>query len=88
MKKLRHQFILVTLLSAALYLTACKGNSTGQTGGAQADSGQTNVGNSGATDSAHTSASGGSPQSGGTSGTDTSTTGGGVTAPTVDSTKN
>jgi hypothetical protein len=70
----------------ALSLSACKGN--GKTGGAQADSGATNVGNSGPTDSAAMSAGSGSPQAVGTSGTDTSGNGKGTTNPTSDTLKN
>ncbi|RFZ82748.1 hypothetical protein DYU05_11280 [Mucilaginibacter terrenus] len=80
-------YLLVMIAAAMLLLTACKGNNTGQTGGAQADSGQTNVGSSGATDSAAIGSGAGSPQQGGTSGSDTSSNGKGVATPTVDSTK-
>lgn len=41
----------IMMAAALLFFAACKGNS-GQTGGAQADSGQTHVGNSGPADSA------------------------------------
>jgi hypothetical protein len=44
-------YLVIMLAAALLFFTACKGN-TGQTGGAQADSGQTHVGNSGPADSA------------------------------------
>jgi hypothetical protein len=69
---------------AAISLSACNGNSTGKTGGAQADSGATNLGNSGATDSSAASASSGTPMQTGTSGTDTSGNGKGTTNPTTD----
>jgi hypothetical protein len=69
----------------ALSLSACKGNS--KTGGDQADSGATNPGNSGATDSAAISAGSGSPAAVGTSGTDTSGNGKGTTNPTSDTLK-
>lgn len=72
--------------AAALSLSACKGNN--KTGGDQPDSGATNVGNSGATDSAAVSAGSGSPQATGTSGTDTSGNGKGTTNPTSDTLKN
>ena len=72
--------------AAALSLSACKGNN--KTGGDQPDSGATNLGNSGATDSAAVSAGSGSPQAVGTSGTDTSGNGKGTTNPTSDTLKN
>ncbi|OOQ61320.1 hypothetical protein [Mucilaginibacter pedocola] len=43
-------FLMIILAAVLLFFTACKGN-TGQTGGAQADSGQVHVGNSGPADS-------------------------------------
>ena len=82
MKKL---FVYV-FVAAALSLSACKGNN--KTGGDQADSGATNVGNSGPTDSAAVSAGSGSLQAVGTSGTDTSGNGKGTTNPTSDTLKN
>ncbi|AMR30959.1 hypothetical protein A0256_05715 [Mucilaginibacter sp. PAMC 26640] len=45
-----HSYLLILLASVLLCFSACKGT-TGQTGGAQADSGQTHVGNSGPADS-------------------------------------
>ncbi len=44
-------YLVIMVAAALLFFTACKGN-TGQTGGAQADSGQIHVGNSGPADSA------------------------------------
>jgi hypothetical protein len=80
--------VLVNLFAVSVIcISACKGNSTGETGGAQADSGQNNVGNSGATDSSATSASSGTPMQTGTSGTDTSGNGKGTTNPTTDTLK-
>lgn len=43
-------FFIIMLAAVLAFFTACKGN-TGQTGGAQADSGQVHVGNSGPADS-------------------------------------
>ncbi|MBD1363447.1 hypothetical protein IDJ77_06465 [Mucilaginibacter sp. ZT4R22] len=43
-------YLVIMLAAALLFFAACKGN-TGQTGGAQAASGQTHVGNSGPADS-------------------------------------
>jgi hypothetical protein len=73
------------LICVGFSLSACKGNS--KTGGDKPDSGSTNVGNSGATDSAAVSAGSGSPAAIGTSGTDTSRNGKGTTNPTSDSLK-
>lgn len=73
---------------AAISISACKGNSTGKTGGAQADSGATNMGNSGAADTARAAVGAGGPTKTGTSGTDTSSTGNGAATPTVDTVKN
>ncbi|QXV66048.1 hypothetical protein FPZ42_17415 [Mucilaginibacter achroorhodeus] len=83
---MRKLFIYLAVL-AVTSLAACKGNSTGQTGGAKADSGATNVGSSGATPDSAGQSGTSSPTPAGTSGTDTSTTGKGVTNPTVDTTK-
>lgn len=83
MKKI---FAYSAIILATTCFAACKGN-TGQTGGAQADSGQTNVGSSGAADSVEVSAGSGTPQPVTTGGTDTSSIGKGATAPTVDTTK-
>jgi hypothetical protein len=80
MKKLFVYLFAVIALSTA----ACKGNSSGQTGGAQADSGST--GSSGAADST-ISAGSGSPTPTGTSGTDTSGNGNGTTNPSGDTIK-
>lgn len=44
-------YLVIMLAAALLFFTACKGN-IGQTGGAQADSGQKHIGNSGPADSA------------------------------------
>jgi hypothetical protein len=66
-------------------ITSCKGNSSGQTGGAQADSGT--AGSSGVTDSSAMSAGSGSPTPVGTSGTDTSGNGKGTTNPIADTVK-
>lgn len=66
----------------AITFASCKG--ADKTGGAQADSGQTNVGNSGAADNTATS---GTPPQTGTSGTDTSGNGKGTTNPTADTLK-
>jgi len=79
MKKLFVYLFAVVAFSAA----SCKGNSTGQTGGAQADSGQTNVGSSGASDTSSSTA----PAQTGTGGTDTSGNGKGTTNPTADTLK-
>ena len=83
MKKI---FAYTAIILATTCFAACNGDS-GQTGGAQADSGQNNVGSSGATDSLQVSAGSGTPQPVSSGGTDTSSNGKGVTAPTVDSTK-
>jgi len=84
MKKL----VIYIAFAAVTILTACKGNSTGKTGGAQADSGVTNVGSSGAAPDSAAKGGISSPTPSGTSGTDTSTTGKDVTNPTVDTTRN
>lgn len=84
MKKLIVYLFAVVAISAA----GCKGNSTGETGGAQADSGATNVGSSGPADSSAMVNPSGTAGQVGTSGTDTSSTGGGVATPTVDTPKN
>ncbi|MBB5397276.1 hypothetical protein [Mucilaginibacter sp. AK015] len=81
MKKL----FLYIAIAAGLSLSACSGNQ--KTGGDKPDSGATNPGNSGATDSAAISAGSGSPQAVGTSGTDTSGNGKGTTNPTSDTLK-
>ena len=79
MKKLFVYLFAVLAISVA----SCKGNSTGQTGGAKADSGQTNVGSSGASDTSSSTA----PAQTGTGGTDTSGNGKGTTNPTADTLK-
>ncbi|QHS54867.1 hypothetical protein GWR56_04630 [Mucilaginibacter sp. 14171R-50] len=81
MKKL----FLYIAMAAALSFAACNGSH--KTGGDQPDSGATNAGSSGATDSAAISAGSGSPQAVGTSGTDTSGNGKGTTNPTSDTLK-
>ena len=72
---------------ATIAVTSCKGNSSDETGGAQADSGQNNVGNSGPADSSAMSAGSGSPTPVGSGGTDTSGNGKGTTNPTSDTVK-
>ncbi|MDB5285916.1 MAG: hypothetical protein JWR05_865 [Mucilaginibacter sp.] len=78
MKKLFMCILIVVALSA------CKG--TTKTGGEQADSGKTNVGNSGAADTTN-AASSSTPMQSGTSGTDTSTNGKGTATPITDTPK-
>lgn len=78
MKKL----VYILLITGAGVLAACNG-STGQTGGAMADSGA--AGSSGAADTSMAAGSG-APVGASTGGTDTSTTGSGkgVADPTID----
>jgi hypothetical protein len=72
-------------LATAISLSACKGQT--KTGGDQADSGATHVGNSGAADTSAAVSSSSTPAQTGTSGTDTSGNGKGTTNPTSDTLK-
>ncbi|TWR29863.1 hypothetical protein FPZ43_08405 [Mucilaginibacter pallidiroseus] len=76
---------LTGILAMAIILSTSACSSSPKTGGAQADSGQTNIGNSGPADSALQEGKNSPPQAG-TSGTDTGTTGNGAAKPTVDTT--
>lgn len=74
-------YLVIMLAAALLFFTACKGN-TGQTGGAQEDSGQTHAGNSGPADGSGYKTS---PTE--TGGKDTSGNGSGNTNPSKDTLK-
>ncbi|MBD1393561.1 hypothetical protein [Mucilaginibacter glaciei] len=80
MKKL----FVYTATIAIISVSACTGNN--KTGGDKADSGETNVGSSGAADTTAAASSSTAVQRG-TAGTDTSSNGKGTATPTVDTPK-